>query len=59
MTPNPPPPKTDAERQALRRQRRKKEMADLRFALYRIAQTSTDAKARDIAMKALVKDAPE
>ncbi len=50
------PPKTDAERQAQRRQRRKEEMDTMRAALRRIAEESTDAKARAIAIKAMMRD---
>lgn len=54
MPPN--PPKTDAERQALRRQVRKQEIAAMRAALRRIAEESMDPIARAIAIKALMKD---
>jgi SRSO17 transposase len=52
-SPDAPLPKTDAERQALRRQRRKEEMDAMKAALWRIAMDSTDAKARTIAMRVL------
>lgn len=47
------PPKTAAERQALRRQRRKREIADMREALIRISKESFDPDARNIAVRAL------
>ena len=52
-------PKTDAERQATRRQRRKEEAAAMRWALVVIAKTSDDAKSREIAMNALLKEKPD
>lgn len=49
-------PKTDAERQALRRQLRKKEIRAMRDALMRIAHACPDAETREIAIRALIKN---
>lgn len=48
------PPKTDAERQALRRQRRKEEVAYMHQALLRIVEESTDSEARFLAIRGLL-----
>jgi hypothetical protein len=53
MPTSPNPAKTDAERQALRRQRRNEEIGRLKAALVQIAKVSDDVKARTIAMNAL------
>jgi hypothetical protein len=50
------PPKTDAERQAKRRQRRKEEFANMRAALLRIAHACPDAETRELAINTLLEN---
>ena len=54
----PPPkrPKTDAERQATRRLRRREGYAAMRAALVRIAEQSSEPEIRAIAIAALIKE---